>query len=385
MNDDSMVAKEIRLCDEDIFVMLIANYLITKKNYNPMVVHGVTEEIWLENMQEDYKIVRLVSHHIQNNEQLNFDAFKSEQILNQLRKKTFCLTMRIVTIYTDISDDLVLNSERNHLKFFMKNRDDIKKNKDFTEVFPDVMKETDFKEKGIELLMKVTSNINEDTARKNFKVDKLFSHKTPVVTYIFILICLFMFMLTKGSTDLYTLTKYGANYTELTKQGEYYRLLSSIFIHIGFIHLLFNVYALYIIGPQVEDFYGKFKYFIIFIISGLSGSILSVAFNPNTVAAGASGAIFGLMGALLYFGYYYRSYLGNVVKGQILPLIAINLIIGFSVSGIDNAAHIGGLIGGILTAMASGVSLKGQKSDKINGVIVLILYLAFIIYLAFLR
>ena len=192
-----------------------------------------------------------------------------------------------------------------------------------------------------------------------------------------------MFILTRGSTDIETLLKYGANNAYLTKSGEYYRLLSSMFIHIGLLHLLFNMYALYIIGPQVESFYGKFKYFLIYILSGVSGSILSITFSSNTVSAGASGAIFGLMGALLYFGFFYRNYLGSVIKSQIVPIIILNLVIGFSTSGIDNAAHIGGLIGGILTSLALGVTDKTRKADKINGLIVLALYFTFIIYICF--
>ena len=142
------------------------------------------------------------------------------------------------------------------------------------------------------------------------------------------------------------------------------------------------MYALYIIGPQVESFFGKLKYLFIYIISGISGSILSIAFSSNTVSAGASGAIFGLLGAMLYFGYHYRVYLGNVLKSQIIPLIILNLVIGFILSGIDNLAHIGGLIGGIFASMAVGVPDKSTKVDKTNGYVLLLIYISFLIYLA---
>ena len=105
----------------------------------------------------------------------------------------------------------------------------------------------------------------------------------------------------------------------------------------------------------------------------------------NTISAGASGAIFGLLGSLLYFGYHYRLYLGNALRGQIIPLILLNLIIGFSVSGIDNAGHIGGLLGGILITMALGVKHKSTKIDKINGIVMSIIFIGFLIYYNFLR
>ena len=104
---------------------------------------------------------------------------------------------------------------------------------------------------------------------------------------------------------------------------------------------------------------------------------------PISISAGASGAIFGLLGSLLYFGYNYRVYLGTVLKSQIIPLILINLIFGFMVSGINNAAHIGGLIGGILITMSLGIKYKSKKSEQINGIVLLSLFLGFLIYMGF--
>ena len=94
-------------------------------------------------------------------------------------------------------------------------------------------------------------------------------------------------------------------------------------------HLAFNNYALYIIGPQLESFYGKIKFLIIYLFSAIISTLLSMLFFGG-VSAGASGSIFGLLGALLYFGYHYRIYLGTVIKSQIIPLILINLLIGFT-------------------------------------------------------
>ena len=141
--------------------------------------------------------------------------------------------------------------------------------------------------------------------------------------------------------------------------------------------------ALYVLGGQIESFFGKFKYIIIYLFSGLTGSLLSITLSGNVGSIGASGAIFGLMGALLYFGYHYRVYLGTVIKSQIIPLILINLLIGFTIPGIDNSAHIGGLIGGILSTIAVGVKYKSTNYEKINGFIVLIIYMCFLAFLAF--
>ena len=101
------------------------------------------------------------------------------------------------------------------------------------------------------------------------------------------------------------------------------------------------------------------------------------------MSIGASGAIFGIMGALIYFGYHYRVFLGNIVKTQIIPLVLLNLSLGFILTGVDNFAHIGGLIGGVLSTMALGIDNKSTKSEMINGWIILGIYCIFIVYLGF--
>ena len=382
-NTDKFISlADIEVKEKDLFILSLANYFITEKKYNPVVVHGIDDEIWLENMQEEYKIIRIVSHYIHNDEQLDFDIFKTNKIISKLKLKTFSIKMKSISIYTSLGENANIKSNKDNIRISATTNTDLK-NTELSKMCPDIVEKTNCEEGGIELFMKLTNNINRTNSDRNIKAQKLFATKKPVVTYIFIAICIIMFILTRGSTDIDTLLKYGANNAYLTKNGDYYRLLSSMFIHIGLLHLLFNMYALYIIGPQVESFYGKFKYFLIYILSGVSGSILSITFSSNTVSAGASGAIFGLMGALLYFGFFYRNYLGSVIKSQIVPIIILNLVIGFSTSGIDNAAHIGGLIGGILTSLALGVTDKTRKSDKINGLIVLALYFAFIIYICF--
>ncbi len=382
--------KEIVINAGDLLVMNLVHYFITEKNYNPVILHGVEDEIWLENMDNDYKIVRIVSHYIHNEEQLNYDRFKLNRITKSLKRKTFSLKMPVISIYTNLSDDITLPEQKDILSVNIGNVKEIE-NKDLTEVFPDIVKKTYHKEKGIDLFMKISEEINKNTYKKSLKVDKIFSKKTPIITYAIMIICIILFIsmyiFGNGSQNTQTLLKFGANWDVLTKSSpkEYYRLLTSTFLHIGFIHIIVNMYSLYVIGPQVESFFGKLKYLFIYLFSGICGSMLSLAFTHNTISAGASGAIFGLLGSLLYFGYYYRAYLGNVVKSQIVPIILLNLAIGFILTGIDNAAQIGGLVGGIVASMAVGIPDKSTKFEKINGLVILIIYFAFLVYLGFIR
>ncbi|MFL6215048.1 MAG: rhomboid family intramembrane serine protease [Blastocatellia bacterium] len=149
---------------------------------------------------------------------------------------------------------------------------------------------------------------------------------------------------------------FGAKNNELIQQQhQYWRLVTSIFIHIGFLHFLLNNYALWIIGQEIELLYGSARFVALYLLTGLAGSLASYTFNPNAQSAGASGAIFGLFGVMAAFAFRYRKELpqrlARDIRRRILPVIAINLIFGFSVSIVDNAAHIGGLLAGVVLAL----------------------------------
>ena len=298
--------------------------------------------------------------------------------------------MPVVSIYTSLGEGVELKVDDGNDKNFLVSKNSEIRNPNLLEIFPDIVEKTKHEEKGIDLFVKISDDINKESLEKSQRVEKIFSPRIPIITYIIISICVAMFVLCffvgNGPSDVKTLVFMGANSSYYTKAGEYYRLLTCIFLHAGFAHIICNMYSLIVIGPQVESFYGKLKYLFIFLVSGICGSILSLVFSSsNIVSVGASGAIFGLLGAIIYFGYHYRVYLGNVLKSQIIPVIILNLVIGFMISGIDNFAHVGGLIGGLFAAMACGVPDKSSTSDKINGCILLIIYLIFIVYMAFFR
>ena len=335
-------------------------------------------------INNEYKIVRIVSHHIHNKEQLEFDKFKLNKIVSQVKKKTLSFKVKVLNIYTDIEDDKILSDNDVYIT-----KDQDINNPKLINAFPNIVEKTERKENGIEYFIKVTDNINKKNEKRSKVAEKIFSYKKPIITYIIIALCILMFglmyILGNGSEDTMTLLLFGANLDVLVEAGEFYRLVTCMFLHIGIIHLACNMYSLYVIGKEVEMLFGKLKFLIIYLLSGVCGSILSLAFSENTVSAGASGAIFGLLGALLYFGYYYRTYLGATIKSSVMPVIILNLVIGFLNPGIDNAAHIGGLVGGILLSMLVGVPDKSSKRDRINGIILTTIYIAFISYLAFMR
>ena len=376
---------EIRIDDKEVIVMNLVHYFVTEKNYNPVVVHGINDEIWLENMDSDYKIVRIVSRYIHNDEQLGFNRFRSNQIMKKLKIKTLSFKMNVLSIYTDLGDNVKsLDQDKGgNLSLFVRNIQDFKNNKMLLEVFPDIIEKTHHDEKGIELLFKITDDINQTNERKNKKMEKIFSSKKPIATYVLIALCVIMFILSGFGYNTESLLLFGANYGPLVRNGEIYRLIACMFLHGGIIHLGLNMYSLFIIGPRVEDFFGKWKFLLIYFISGISASLLSIGLNQNVVSVGASGAIFGLFGALIYFGYSYRGYIGALVKSQVIPIVMYNLLMGFFIPGIDMWGHIGGLIGGIIVANMLG-TIENKKYNSMN-ILLFVLYFAFLIYLGIFR
>ena len=375
----------VMMTEIDETVMKLLHYFITKKGYNPIVLHGAENEIWLENFENDYTIIRIVSNYIHNDEQFNFDLFKTNRIMKSIKKKTMSLNIKTLSIFVNIGDNVHTldrnNKFDNILCVNVKEVKELEKYDFVTSEFPDINKYENYKEHGFELFTKITEDINKKNQEDAIKAEDVFKKKTPVITYILLAINIFVYVLMAiGGRNV--ILWYGANIPEFIRGGQIYRLLSSMFIHGGIVHLMCNMYALYVVGPQLESYLGRIKYLLIYLISGIAGNLLSMTFTSG-VSVGSSGAIFGLFGALLYFGFHYRVYLGSVLKSQIIPLIVINLGLGFLVSGVDNAAHIGGLIGGALSTIALGVKYKSSNFEKVNGVIVALIYIAFLIYMAF--
>ncbi|MGB9737178.1 MAG: rhomboid family intramembrane serine protease [Chloroflexus aggregans] len=183
----------------------------------------------------------------------------------------------------------------------------------------------------------------------------------PVVTYSLLWIIGIVYLLScvlSGSffqPTLSVLVVLGAKVNERIATGEVWRLLTATVLHANLIHIFFNGYALSVLGPETERFYGHVRFLVLYFLSGVGGSIASYAFSPAP-AVGASGAIFGLIGGLGMFYYLNRQVLGQFGQDQVRGIVAIaviNLLIGFAAQGvIDNWGHLGGLVSGVLVSLA---------------------------------
>lgn len=175
----------------------------------------------------------------------------------------------------------------------------------------------------------------------------------PLLSWIVLALNVIVWLLmtfSGGSTDLRVLVRFGAKVPWLGITGEYWRLFTSMFLHIGLLHLIFNSYALYSLGPQVESLFGPSRFLVLYLFSGLAGSVASYVLSES-ISAGASGAIFGLIGALAIYLTRHRNILGR--RGQralnnVVLIILYNLVLSLSVPGIDVFGHLGGLASGLL-------------------------------------
>lgn len=208
--------------------------------------------------------------------------------------------------------------------------------------------------------------------------------KKPIITYGLITLNVLIFIamtLSGGSENPVNLIYWGAKYDPLIVQGEIWRLFTPMFIHIGAEHLALNMLTLYFLGSQLEQLFGKWRFLLIYLVSGIGGNIASFAFSPS-ISAGASTALFGLFGAYLMLGESFRQVPSiRMIARQFLVLIILNLAFDLFASGIDLYGHLGGLVAGFLVAYVVGVPNLG-KIEKLKRIISMIaLGLIFIILL----
>lgn len=189
--------------------------------------------------------------------------------------------------------------------------------------------------------------------------------REPVTSLLVIInILIFLAMeFTGGTENLTHMVKFGASYApKIIENREYYRIFTSMFLHFGMTHLANNMLILFVLGGKLERSIGKIRFLIIYILGGLLGNILSlvleVAHKEYNVSAGASGAVFAVIGALVFLVIRRRGQVEDLSRRQILTMAVFALYFGFTSSGVDNAAHVGGLLGGILISLCFPYSWK---------------------------
>ncbi|NFV13869.1 rhomboid family intramembrane serine protease [Clostridium sporogenes] len=331
------------MMDIDKFIKDIIEKLIRENNYRVMEIsiNGGLESSWIAvNEKEDFYDVLIFSSNLSIKD-LNREYIK-EYIQSLFINKPINLNIAVL-IDKEIDSSLINFLDINLIK--------------------DISFVLDYNNRSIVYAGEGTRSIVEDMVKVPkekgniyYNENNIDSHEKATITKIIIGINIFMYLITAFlsknilSSNIRVLVFLGAKANSFINNGEYYRLITSMFLHGGLIHLALNMYALNSIGPLIENYFGKVKYLIIYFISGILSSYFSYLFSPS-VSIGASGAIFGVLGATLIIAYKNRKRGGKEFLNNIISVIVVNLILGFSIPNVDNFGHIGGLIGGIIVTL----------------------------------
>lgn len=355
------------------------HYLVTEKNYKIVTIHREKKEIWLKSKEKKTELVRIIQKDFtwdnDWNESNNEALLKADQLRVYFGLEE-CHLLHIVFTSSDLYDEWkekykdvsYLDHDILKMDTIAVHENSLGTKQGYQELSRflqcDVVNDMSIYEqnkKTIEQLFEETNEANQRLKKK----EKIFvPYLKPYLTYILLGIQLIMFLileLSGGSTNSYTLVEFGAKFNPLIDAGEWWRLITPIFLHIGFIHLAMNSYSLILVGQEVERIYGRIRFLLIYLFSGFTGCLASYLLS-DSISAGASGAIFGCLGALLYVSKNGAKGYKEIFSSPIMIIIIINLIFGLTTPGIDNAGHLGGLAGGFIISGA--LRISPNRKDK---------------------
>ncbi|MFS0780926.1 rhomboid family intramembrane serine protease [Bacillus sp. 1P06AnD] len=373
---------------EDYLFWKSINMLIRQYNYSLITMSDNQNEIWLEhNEKKDaYPVIRFMRYDFDWANGLKKDLNRTAMNGENIRKQLFKRPISVLNVY--ITEFMPVDEFEAYIaKPITANKTTIT-----TKIVDSEHAEEQLKSIGglmgipfwqeekipeAEAIQEQDINrLKEDAIASGIEQrqneQKTFQYGKPIFTKVFLAIQILVFIAMEifgSSNSTITLIEFGAKYTPLILSGEWWRFITPVFVHIGFLHLLMNSLALYYIGTEVERIYGSIRFIFIYLFAGFAGVLASFVMSP-TLSAGASGAIFGCFGALLFFGIMKPKLFLRTMGMNIIVLILINLSLGFTVSGIDNSGHVGGLIGGFLAAAVVGLPKKSKLMYAIPALVV---------------
>ncbi|WP_232057782.1 rhomboid family intramembrane serine protease [Listeria sp. PSOL-1] len=351
----------------------LTSYFLSEENYRLIHLHEEKHELWLENpAQKDRPVIRIQMKELSWSNVIERDINHTFHIVENLRKQMGRMKLFLANIYIspfepvgDTSSffikpitkkngklaiqNLLLTSE--NLKPQLENIEKRLGVKNGSFSIPDKVTEEMVTKERDSVIRYITAKVNEEqqSARK----------EKPLVTYTFlamqILAFIFIFLQDRALST-YTLVKWGAMFNPLVYEGEWWRFISPVLLHVNFMHIASNCIMLYVIGPWAEGAFGKWRYFFILLFGGIAGNIASFAFNPESVSVGSSTALFAVFGALLYLVVRRPHIYAKTIGTSIAALVVVNLIIDIFSPNISLSGHVGGLVGGFF--IAGTLSLK---------------------------
>lgn len=354
---------------EDFLFWKLAYHFISHNEYRLIQISQDHNEVWLEKTEHRAaQVIRLINTNIDWSNWLKNDieraAYSSEKIRANLMKRSLNVLNIYITPLPPVDDyDFNIKPYTEPRKGKVKVNSLLIESSNILEKLSEVneivggLDAQDFSHQQqddleADEIFSYKQAALSAASQKAKKEKAIFNYGKPLLTYFFIGLQVLVFILMEfsgGSTNTSTLIQFGAKFNPLIIDGEWWRFLTPVILHIGIFHLLMNTLALFYLGTLTEKIFGNTRFLFIYLLAGFTGSVASFLVNPN-LSAGASGAIFGLFGALLYFGVTFPKLFFRTIGMNIIVVLGLNLAFGFTVPGIDNAGHIGGLIGGFAAA-----------------------------------
>ncbi|MED1205134.1 rhomboid family intramembrane serine protease [Heyndrickxia acidicola] len=381
----------------DFLFWRIVHYFIIEKEYRLIQMSEDQQEIWLENQSNrNAQMVRILRYDLDWGNWMKRDiqqiGVQAENIRRHFGKRDFQMLNLYVSMYPPVDDfedtlkqPLELDKGRTRVHSILFASDRLSESTKRLSILMKDQLAFSLKENYEDIDIQMIKRTALSHAANQVQEERqLFEFGKPLFTYIFLFIQVVVYfsMTVAGGDTTQNLIRFGAKVNPLIIDGQWWRFFTPIFLHVSIIHLLMNSLALYYLGPTIEKIFGRSRFLWIYLFAGFTGSLASFLFS-NSISAGASGAIFGCFGALLYLGAVYPKLFFRTMGRDVIVVIIINLVFGFTAGGIDNFGHIGGLAGGFLAAAIVHFPKKRKLSTQLAALVitgVITLWMLFIGY-----
>jgi len=354
--DKQLKVREIKVNIQSEFVLNLVTFLMREENF---VFVGNESEIWLENLNHPRVQLIYINDHEQFTEQRAYYISQKAQIVAGQFKKNF-LMPKVNFLVLNICDSNgmeVEDNQRHALTINLQDATSAVSNLTLQELFPKIVNAdlTVSTETIVNRLKTETETLaNREVALANLRTK-------PVVTYVFLLLNLMFFVflwwrmrgMPTGLSGFFLIT-YGSTYNPLIVSGEYWRLLTSSFMHIDIWHIAMNALFIFRFGAIVETVVGHWRMAVIIVLSGITSALFGFAFSINH-SIGASGVAYGLIGVVIFLAFEMRREFMPFLRQFIGPFIGMAIVTSLVIPNIDHWGHLGGAIGGFIIATIVGV------------------------------
>lgn len=389
---DGNAGGETMYLDEQFSMYQLAHHLVTKHQFEVLYINNKEEEIWLEqNVKRNSNVIRLIhkgfdwKNHLRNDIAITFQRCKA--LSKVITGKFITIHNVYFSSHPPVDDWEFLkkpmqlkekNATKMNVYYITNENTQEEKSRLLSSLEMDSTLEGKSSEEKETAVLIYKKALEDALFAKKKEVDNLFFYGKPFLTYLLLAINIILFIWLEvrgGSEDIHNLIASGAKYNPAIIEGEWWRIISSMFLHIGVLHLMMNMLAVYYLGSTVERIYGSARFLFIYFLAGIGGGLASFAFSYN-ISAGASGALFGLFGALLFFGVIYKKVFFQTMGRGVLIILAINIVFGFLVPQVDYSAHLGGLAAGFIASAIIHFPHKKKIALQLSALVIYFLLLS---------